>query len=115
MRLIRVGTDPSGNPIFDIAAQTLIVAIVPQELKGSPGGRAYTSEEVSRAIIEDDMTFDTIREGWSVYELVNDGGQLQVKLVLAKVSRTSLYDLRGDPIYAVNTQPILKPVPIKRT
>lgn len=77
------------------------------EKKGTPVNRVYTQKEILDAIEEVDISFDTIREDWNEYKLEDDI-VVKMKPIATVVSRTSLIDQNGDPIYWVQNQPIIK-------
>ena len=55
----------------------------------------------------EDMEFETIFEDFNQYDL--DGKFiLGLKTSLSQVSRTKLHNMRGEPIYLINTAPIPK-------
>ncbi|AQQ75458.1 hypothetical protein JdFRA1000001_25 [uncultured archaeal virus] len=99
--------DEFGRPIYSIGSQIINAVFVPKELLGEPSEQIYTPSELEQSIIEDDIAFEEIKEGVSIYEL-EDGYILEVKQILVSVARTNKYDLRGEPIYLINTQPIFK-------
>ncbi len=58
-------------------------------------------------IVEEDMELEILREVFSFYKLSN-GRMLGVKPVVAQVSKTSLYNNIGEPVYLVKITPIIK-------
>lgn len=113
IKVIKEGIDETGNPIYGINSSNVVGVIAPKNLKGTPSP-PYTPKELASSIVEDDIAFDTVSEDWNVYKL-KDGVTLNIKLVLVKVSRTNKFDSRGDPIYLVNSQPIVKPTLLKKS
>jgi len=98
--------DEANNPIYSFNSETVVGSKVPDELMGEPSKKIYTLKEMMSAI-EKNVKFKTKKEKWSRYRLV-DGNVIEIKLVLVKVSRTTLYDQRGGRQYLVNTQPLYK-------
>ena len=91
-----------------IGTQNVIaVAYLPESLWGPPSDKRYTPKELEEAIVEEDIEFETEREVWNVYEL-EDGTVLSIKPYIVMVSRTKCYSERGEPIYLLNIQPIIK-------
>jgi hypothetical protein len=110
VKIVSKGKDQAGNPILSVASQNVMSIVSPRELKGTPGEpRTYSPSELTRAVAEEDITFEIEKEDWSIYEL-KDTSTIHIKQVIAKISRTSLFDQNGDPIYIVNSQPIVKPI-----
>lgn len=99
--------DELGFPMYELNSINAVGVLVPENLRGEPTKEKYSREELDESIVEEDMNFDKIKEGWNTYELENKT-KLSVKLVLASVSRTSKFDSRGEPIYIFNLQPIMK-------
>jgi hypothetical protein len=99
------GVDEALGPKYSINSDTVIGIIAPQSLMSKPSEKSYTLEERVDAI-EQELAFEVVKEEWSKYEF-DDGATFKAKPVLTKVARTSLYDSRGQPIYLVNTQPIV--------
>jgi len=95
---------------YGFKASSVFAVDPPEKLKGPPSGERFSPEELEKSIVEEDIEFKTIKEEWNVFK-VNDE-MLFVKLVISKVSRTDKYDGDGDPIYLINSQPIIK---IKKT
>lgn len=106
IKVILDGVDEANNPIYSFNSDTILGALVPDELTGEPHRKAYTLKERMNAI-EKVVKFKTKKEDWNKYKLA-DGTLLEVKLALVKVTRTTLYDARGDRLYLINTQPLFK-------
>lgn len=99
--------DERGNPIYGINSINAVGVLVPEKLRGEPSKERYSRSELEESIVEEDMEFDRIKEGWNTYELEN-GAKISVKLVLVSVSRTNKFDSMGEPIYIFNVQPLMK-------
>ena len=100
------GVDEVGNPIYNSNSQTVVGALIPDELKGEQSKKKYTLKERIDAT-EKVVKFKTKKEGWNKYKL-GDGNLFEVKLELTKVARTTLYDSRGERLYLVNSQPVFR-------
>ncbi|MFQ5951634.1 MAG: hypothetical protein ACE5KH_06080 [Candidatus Geothermarchaeales archaeon] len=96
-----------GLQIFTEYQTVVSLSNVPKRDMGKPSDRSYSSEEMEEAVVEPDITPKVMQENWNVYKL-EDGTELQVKLALAGLAKTSLYNRRGQPIYLVTTQPVVK-------
>lgn len=108
IKVILVDIDEAGNPVYDSNYQVVIGIVPPAELLGEPSDREYKKIEILESIVKDDVKVEkTIREDWNEYEL-EDGAKLSIKLVLTKASKTKLFDKRGEPIYYIYHQVIMK-------
>ncbi|MEM1951061.1 MAG: hypothetical protein QXE95_04145 [Candidatus Nitrosocaldus sp.] len=45
-------------------------------------------------------------DNWNTYSLDN-GATLKIKLIITSIKRSSKYDLFGEPIYVINSQPVV--------
>ena len=102
-----VELDPAKLNGVSINAQSVVTAFVPKKLRGQPPNISYTQEDYVKNIDMEDMEFETIFEDFNQYDL--DGKFiLGLKTSLSQVSRTKLHNMRGEPIYLINTAPIPK-------
>lgn len=99
--------DDAGNIGFNINSNVTIGIISPKNLRGTPSPRPPTPQEIATLIVEDDIEFSVVEEKWSTYQL-QDGTVISIKLIPVKVSRTSICDPNGEPIYNVNHQLLVK-------
>lgn len=100
-------TDKIGKPVHHVQTYNVMGILVPDNLMGTPTKREYTLKELFDSIVADDMKFEIIKESWDEYRL-KDGSTLEIKPTLVKVSRTDKFDERGEPIYLVNSEPLIK-------
>jgi hypothetical protein len=107
LKLYLLSIEESGNARFSANVRPIFTVSVPRERKGPKSTRAHTPQELDSAVVEEDVKFDTIKEDWNEYKLP-ENVMLSAKLVLTLASRTSLYDVNGDPIYRVQHQSIIK-------
>lgn len=56
--------------------------------------------------IDDDMSFEIISEEYDIYE-ANDK-IISVKPMISQIIKTKAYNIEGEPIYVVNSNPIIK-------
>lgn len=102
------------NKEIVLGTQNIIaVASLPDTLWGQPEMKGHTLEELEKGIIKEDMNFEIEKENWNVYEL-EDGTVVSIKPYVVTVSRTKYYNERGEPIYLLNIQPIIKVKPRKK-
>jgi len=100
-------TDTVGNVRFNIGGNHSVVIISPKNLRGTPSIRPPTPQEIMASIVEDDVDFSVIEENWQTYTMT-DNVVVILKLIPVKVSRTTIFDLNGEPVYNVNHQLLIK-------
>ncbi|TVP39000.1 hypothetical protein [Candidatus Nitrosocosmicus arcticus] len=88
------------NADYSIDIQNIIVVLSNE--RGQPDSKAYTPPELQQSITQD-VRYTTISQDWNEY-VVDDGANIKVQPMVTKVSKTSKFDLHGDPIYLVNVQ-----------
>ncbi|MFQ5998492.1 MAG: hypothetical protein ACE5KO_04220 [Candidatus Bathyarchaeia archaeon] len=106
-KLFKTVQDGSGSITYGFNSSNLISVMCPKSLRGSASITAYTPQELNASIVEDDLHYETIKENWNRYRLRNET-VISLKLALVKISRTGKFDNKGEPIYLVNTQPLMK-------
>ena len=109
MDVFKIGRqiDAAGNIGFGINGNPSITIISPKKLRGTPLLKLPTPQEIVAAVVEDDVEFSIVEEKWSTYKL-KDSFVIGLKLIPIKVSKTSLHDNHGDPIYNINHQLLVK-------
>jgi len=70
--------------------------------RGQPDSQVYSPSELQQSITHD-VRFTIITQDWNEY-VTDDGANIKVQPMVTKVSKTSKFDLHGDPIYLVNVQ-----------
>jgi hypothetical protein len=96
------GVPPDKAKEYGFNSQTMVVAYVPQDMKGTPGGRPLTPQEIADAVVED-LDFEQTRNVTNEYLLTN-GVRVRLRLMLTRVGKTDQFSSDGSPIYAVNNQ-----------
>ena len=91
------------KPSFNMDIQTLVVIYADSKLKGTPNPKPISNEEMIKAMDKSDMRYDTISQEFNEY-LLDEGTKLKIFTNVTRVSRTSLKDKKGDPIYQVQTK-----------
>ncbi len=84
--------------IFGIDAQTITAVDVDSSLRETPSVKPVSKHELERYVEEDDMNYDTLFQEATQYRL-DDGTKIKIFTSITKISRTSLRDARGDPVY----------------
>ena len=87
---------------FNIDAQTLTVIYADPSLRGSPNPKKFTSEELMKSIDKPDMRYDTLSQEFNEYRL-DDGTRFKIFSNVTGISRSTLKDAKGDPVYYVNS------------
>lgn len=87
---------------FSIDAQTLTVIYPDPSLKGPPNPKINTKEELMKAIDKPDMRYDTLSQEFNEYHL-DDGTRIKIFSNVTGISRSTLKDAKGDPVYYVNS------------
>lgn len=87
---------------FTVDAQTLTVLHADSALKGAPTNRPITKQEIQTSIDKEDMRYDTLSQEFNEYSL-DDGTKIKIYTNVTKISRTTLRDNKGDPIYSVDS------------
>ena len=99
--------DPQSPQGFAINSTNAVSAFVPKEKRRPELYQPYIPAELLKDPIDDDVDFEVLRENFSVYELSN-GMVLSVKTVVGQVTKTKYYNASGEPVYNINTNPIIK-------
>ena len=104
--------DPiTGDRIYQVEGQNIVVARSPDELKGEPSEFLPPIHEIvkRKKPIEVEIKGVSGGEEWNVYELEN-GDILQIKAIITKVLKIEgYYDKHGNPIYVVQSQLVVVP------
>ncbi len=73
-------------------------------LMGRPNTKALSQTDIDSNIEMDDMEFESVALEFSKYKL-EDGAKINIQAILVSVSRSSLKNGDGDPIYSLQTAP----------
>lgn len=99
--------DPTSPEGYSINSNNMISAFVPKENRRPEKFQQYDPNELQTGIIDDDMDVEVLRENFSVYDLSN-GMVLSVKTVVGQIRKTKFFTRDGEPVYLINTNPIIK-------
>lgn len=102
VRMAMVG----GTPRYSITTDAQTSVLCAPDLKGEPMARAPTREELSQAIELRNMHCDAVSADNSTYSL-DDGTRITIGAGTVDVSRTTLYDRRGDRVYLIGRTPVV--------
>jgi len=106
LKLLLTDVDESGNPLFAAGSNLIFAVTVPHEMKGAPNDQPVTQKQIQDSLVESDIPFETVKEEWNTYNA--EGAVVNVKPIATVISRSSLFDGNGDPIYYIQYQPIVK-------
>ena len=84
-----------------------IHVFVAHEKRNPRGKQLDSSQNIASSIIDEDIDCETLREEFNVYNLSNSS-ILSLKTVVGQVRKTDLYNQEGEPIYNINSQPVIK-------
>lgn len=88
------------NTNYDFDVQNLAVVLTDE--KGPPDTKTYSPQELTAAIIKDDIRYTTTSEEWNEY-VADDGARVRLKVTVTRVAKTSKFDKNGEPIYLVES------------
>lgn len=84
---------------FDTQTVTTVHS-VPEKLKDQPSTESYVPKELESAIVQDDISYNTLAEEWNEY-IDDTGTKIRLKTTVSRVARTSKFDKYGNPVYIV--------------
>lgn len=104
--LIEANKEPGfdlAQPNYGLKLSNVILNITPAKcLVGPPSAESFSPEELSAAVVEDNISWEAIQETIGEY-LTTEQARIKLKLELSKVARTSKFDSNGNPIYLVSS------------
>ena len=99
--------DPTNPNSISINSNISFNVSVPPNSRNPRGKQSDPDIQAVPSIIDEDVQCDILREEFNVYNLSNNM-VMSVKTVVGQVRKTDLYNDRGEPIYNVDCQPVLK-------
>lgn len=85
---------------FNIDVHTLTVIHANPKLKGNPNKRSISPAEIQKTIEKRDMRYNTLAQEFNEYQL-DDGVKIKIYTNVTNISRSSLKERTGDPLYSV--------------
>ena len=85
---------------FNMETQTLTVIHAGSDLKGKPNPKPVSNLEIQQAIEKPNMRYNTIAQEFNEYAL-DDGTMIKIYTHVTNISRSTLKNKSGDPIYSV--------------
>lgn len=83
-----------------VDAQSLTVVHADSSLRGSPNPNQISNDEILKNIEMEDMRYNSLAQESNEYQL-DDGTKIKIHNNVTSISRSSLKDQHGDPIYSV--------------
>lgn len=83
-----------------VDAQVLTVVHADPGLRGDANPNQISNDEISRNMEIEDMRYDSLAQESNEY-LLDDGTKIKIHPNITSISRSSLKDGHGDPIYSV--------------
>ena len=112
--LKRIDRIMEGSSIsFTLDAQTLTVIYADPALRGTPASQKITDDDILKSIEKPDMGYDIIGQEFNEYHL-DDGTKIKIFTNVTNVSRTTLKDQMGDPVYSVKSACVIEVKPAEQ-
>ena len=89
-----------------------VTAFVPKKNRISPSTQIHATQEVVNNMDKIDLPFTIISEGYNEY-VIDNKILLSVKTALTQINKSKLRNNAGEPIYQINTAPLIKIKPKK--
>jgi|ERR1700730_4136895 hypothetical protein len=86
------------------------VNVVLTRERGTPDNHSYSPQELQQAITREDVRYTTQSEEWNEY-VSDDGARIRVKATVVRVSKTSRFNAKGEPIYFVESSTMVSVKP----
>lgn len=83
-----------------VDAQVLTVVHADPGLRGDANPNQISNDEISKNVEIEDMRYDSLAQESNEY-LLDDGTKIKMHTNITSISRSSLKDGHGDPIYSV--------------
>jgi len=94
--------DENGAKKYTANNQVIQTILSAEHLIGEPAKAAFTSEVLQKNIEKDDLSYDQLENPVNEY-ILDNGTKLKLFPQVIKVSRSSLKNSLGEPIYMVTT------------
>ncbi len=92
---------------YSIRTSNFTIAYVPKEERKPQGFIPFNPAEIESSIIDEDVSYEPLSEGFSEYELSN-GMVLSIRTVVGQIKKTKFYTEQGEPVYTVSISPVYK-------
>ena len=92
-----------GKKTYSWDIQNFTIIMCDPSLQGEKNQTKYTKEQIKNGIEVEDSKYDTIGYEASEY-ILDDNTRILIHSNILKISRTKLYDVRGDRIYSIDLQ-----------
>lgn len=106
-------SEVNGKKNYSADVQNFTVLMCDPLLQGTKNQTKYTKEQMRQNIDIEDCRYDTI--GYEANEyILDDMTRIVIHSNITKISRTKLYDARGDRIYSIDMQASITITPPKQ-
>lgn len=105
--------DKDGHKNYSVDIQNFTVLMCDPSLQGMKNQTKYTKEQIQANTEVEDCRYDTIAYEANEYVL-DDTTRILIHSNITKISRTKLFDPRGDRIYSVDIQANITITPPKQ-
>lgn len=85
---------------YQVDAQSLTVVHADSALRGTPSLGQISNDDILKNIEIEDMYYDILVQEFNEYQL-DDGTKIKIHNNVTSISRSTLRDEHGDPIYSV--------------
>ncbi len=92
--------DNRGSPIYHVLSQTIVSAIVPQELRSEPSNNKLPPD--LEKLESEDIEFRPIEEPRNEY-ILSDGTTIKFRCVVSNVIKYEYINQFGEPSYSINS------------
>lgn len=99
--------DPGSPDGIEVNSSTHINAFVPDKDRKPQEFQPYQPHELQSGITDNDVKYEVMSEEFSIYDL-SDGKVMSIKTVVGQIIKTKFLTTAGEPVYTVNTNPIVK-------
>ena len=94
--------NPQNPANFTLNTDVRMIVLTPEEHRKMGTPTQHDPASLKSGIVDHDVEFDTIYEGFDIYDLGN-GMRIKSKTVLLSVKKTKFFAYTGEPIYLVDS------------
>ncbi len=95
-----------GEPVYATGTQNMYITTSPAKIQNNPTVPPPSQDDINRSS-KTEVEFHAKKDEWNEYKLV-DGTIIRIKLVTTSVERTPFFGQDRNPIYFVNSQPVVR-------
>ena len=94
--------NPATKNNFGLSMSSRTNVMVPDSKRKPQNFKLFEQSDLASKVIDDDVKYETLDERFSTYKLGN-GSTLGIKIILAQIQKTSLYQPGGEPLYSISS------------